>query len=168
MLYLNNTVYSTQFWKFVLFSPVQKIFPDGVQDVVPYGYAMVEFVLKSGEWTRRGGCKRDTISMTVNGTNVLGPQSSVNVCQALKMTDKYYNWRTHKKGDHQVYDTDGPRVHFFDYLMDPEQGCPMVDLEVNEGQRLNFVIRLKGSGDGKAPTVIYIGKRSVSAQGNFC
>jgi hypothetical protein len=148
-------------------SLLQEIVPDGNQDYIPWGYAAVSFVLKSDEWARPGGCKPDTPSIMVNGVNILDPHGSVTVCRALTEENSLFNWQTYRKGD-TISSEDGPRVYFFQYLMEPEEGCPLISLHFKLGQRLDFVIRLKGSGDGKAPTVMYIGKSSIEVKGNDC
>jgi hypothetical protein len=104
--------------------------------------------------------------MIVNGKQVLA-SGGLDVCSALRMEDVFYNWRTHRKGD-AVYNADGIRVSAFEYLQEPEQGCPGLRDTFTLGQRLDIVVRLKGNGDGKAPTVVYLGKGSVAVQGNDC
>jgi hypothetical protein len=152
---------------------VQTILTDGGNipweqyEVIPFGYATLAFVLKSGEWARPQGCKDDTLSMTVNGKHVLSFSGGISVCHALTMGDDYYNWHTLQEGD-ALFNTDGPRVYTSEYLQEPEQGCPRVYEKFTKGQRLDFAIRLNGNGDGKAPTVMYLAKGSVAVRGNDC
>jgi hypothetical protein len=130
------------------------------------GFTQLRLVIKSDEWTRPGGCKPDTLSVTMNGGSLLDPAGSVTVCNARKLQDRspWRNWATYKKGG-SLFDEDGVRVTFVGSPEIRDGDCPEDVSVASLGETLDFVIRLKGSGDRKAPTVVYIGKGSIGVAG---
>jgi hypothetical protein len=102
----------------------------------------------------------------MNGGSLLDPGGNVGMCQALTLeADSLWdNFHTYDKGIPFIHDPDGPRVAFTLSPRRKDNECPEPVAVVIKGKRYDFVIRLKDSGDGKAPTTVYIGKGSISAQ----
>jgi hypothetical protein len=103
----------------------------------------------------------------VNKRSLLDPAGSVTVCRALTMEQDWgRSWQTRKKGSPGA-SADGTRVVLGGPVRD-EQGCPEGQFSALPGDRLDFVFSLKGSGDGKAPTTVYLGKKSINVRGTDC
>jgi hypothetical protein len=146
----------------------QKVDLDRLLDPGPSGTAGVLIVIKSGEWARPDGvCKLDTLTVMANGKSILDPAGSVTVCRALTMQQDWRSWRTRLAGSPGA-STDGTRVTLAGRVRDLDQGCPQNQFWALPGDRLDFVFSLRGSGDGKAPTTMYIGKHSISVRGTDC
>jgi hypothetical protein len=109
----------------------------------------------------------DTLTATVNKKSLLDPAGSVTVCNALSMERKFPDWKTLSNGAPGSSATN-TRVVFQGYLTDLDEGCPLQQHFAMPGERLDFVFSLKGSGDGKAPTAVYIGKKSIHIRGDDC
>jgi hypothetical protein len=122
-------------------------------------------VIKSDEWSRPGGCKNDTLSFTVNRGSIVHPKGSVTICQALTLDrdSPWTNWRL-LDNDDSPNDEDGPRVVYRGTPGDTDAVCDG-DFRYEIGDRVDFAIRLKGSGDGKEPTTVYIGKGLIGIVG---
>jgi hypothetical protein len=128
-------------------------------DPSPNGFVGMTFVLKSGEWSRPGRCTADTLSINMNGRSLIDPAVTVSVCDVPKLltSSPYVNWRKYD-GAHAVW-TDAPEER-------DTVSCPASVAFAEKAKRYNFVITLKDSGDGQAPTALYLGKHSLRV--NYC
>jgi hypothetical protein len=118
-------------------------------------------VIKSDEWVRqgRGGCKPDLFSYTMNGRSLVSQSGSVGVCDAwtLGKSQKVADW-----GFWETFPNppDGPRAVLWmgPWLSDNTRKNSRL-LQV--GKRNDVAIGLTSSGDGQAPSIIYIGKNNI-------
>jgi hypothetical protein len=121
------------------------------------------FVLESQEWKRPGKCKADTFSMTFNGKSFVSSTLSNSVCDIAKLyeTSPYLNWDptgTEPFNGKYALWTDAPALK-------PDNGDCFAPIAVNrKGQRFDFAMRLKDSGDGQYPTTLYVLTKSVYNQ----
>jgi hypothetical protein len=103
----------------------------------------------------------------MNGGSLIYKSGSLDICKAPALQDAtdysdWQNWRTTRIPD-------GPRVAFTGQPLTIRQfylgeNCPGVPASMTTtGKQYDYVIKLKDSGDGKAPTTVYIGKHSVKS-----
>jgi hypothetical protein len=156
-----------------------------------WAFAGLAFVLTSDEWTRPGGCKDDSFTFMFNGktfltlkyrlptdpTDTAAPAAtasaakSVSMCIIKSLRQNFSNWRDHcyylcEPGTYCCPPVDNKHATWL--------GAPSDTLEYyaeytrnKKGDRCDFVIRLQDSGDGKYPTVAYLGANSVENENSI-
>jgi hypothetical protein len=127
--------------------------PEGEDNTA--GFAGMTLVLRSMEWTRRGGCQADQLGFTMNGKSLISKVKSTSVCdipQMHKTQAPYSGWNEYD-GTYAVWEGSPNSI----------ETCPDSVAYTYVGKRYDFVISLKGSGDRKAPTVLYVGKGSIDS-----
>jgi hypothetical protein len=129
---------------------------------VDWGFTGIEFILKSDEWSR-SKCKSDRFAFTqkINDTGIvkslISKTRDVSMCDVPKLstTSPYSNWgHVPFNGTHAVWLNSAP----YDVGNDD---CPADSSNNLKGDRCDFTIRLADSGDGKFPTTVYVGARSI-------
>jgi hypothetical protein len=123
---------------------------------VDWGFAGMDFVLKSEEWARPGGCKRDRFAFMYNGDSLISSTRNVSICDVpfFGTTSVYANWRIVPFDNQHAYWHNAPySIH--------DDDCPLTSSGNFKGDRVDFQVRLQDSGDGRYPTTVYIGTRSV-------
>jgi hypothetical protein len=130
--------------------------------ILEWGFTGMAFVLKSDEWSR-SKCKADRFAFTqkINDTGVvkslISQTRDVSLCDVprLSQTSPYSNWgEVPFKGTHAVWRKSSP------YNVGDDD-CPANNSDNFKGDRCDFTIRLTDSGDGKFPTTVYIGAKSI-------